>query len=162
RGPDGQADGVATFHGGNGSGKSNALAALDLFFRGLVGWMKKRPSLTTDDYPLRWDSPEEHQGLVPSPRDWPPGVRAPLLVEVLFADAKAPFTVTLTPAGNECILSAEGVWAPGGVEVPSRPGPLGDAERKYLSTIRNQMFGDAEEEWRALRAASPKRALTYD
>jgi hypothetical protein len=138
RGQDERADAVATFHGGNGSGKSNALAALDLFFRGLAAWMKQRPLLTTDDYPLRWNSPEAYAGLVPTLGDWPPGVRDPLVVEVHFAEARTPFSVMLIPAGNECLLRMEGVWAPGGAEAPSRPGPLGDAEGRYLSIIRNQ------------------------
>ena len=49
----GVADEVAVFHGGNGSGKSNALAALELFFRALGFWMRQRPTARGDYFTVR-------------------------------------------------------------------------------------------------------------
>src|SRR5262249_39412924 len=135
----GVADEVAVFHGGNGTGKSNALAALDMFFRASVEWLSIRPQLGSDDLTLLWNKREDYSGLVPSSRDWPPGVLDPLRIDVQFAEAKTPFSITLMPAGNRVILSMGGVWAPGGQPVGSRPQVLNETDKNYLSPIINQL-----------------------
>jgi AAA domain, putative AbiEii toxin, Type IV TA system len=102
---DGIADEVAVFHGENGAGKSNALAALDLFFRAVWTWMLGRLGKSqAQDQPFGWESRDPSYGLLISSRDWPPGVRDPLVIEVTFAGHEAPFSVKLTPAGNQCFL----------------------------------------------------------
>jgi AAA domain, putative AbiEii toxin, Type IV TA system len=133
----GVADEVAVFHGGNGTGKSNALAAVDMFFRATFSWLTFRPTSPSDDVQLFWDRREDFSGLVPSPRDWPPGVRAPLRIDVQFAQAKTPFSITLAPAGNRVNLRMEGVWAPGAEPVASRPQQLGTKDTEYLSSVLN-------------------------
>lgn len=131
----GAADEVAVFHGGNGSGKSNALAALELFFRAAIVWLRARPTLGSDDYVMTWGGAAALTQGFPSTRDWPPGIREPQRIDVLFADAKTPFSVALTPSGNNCILRMEGAWG-------GRPPPQGRMQPgagEYLSSIRNQL-----------------------
>ncbi len=134
---DGVADDVAVFHGGNGTGKSNALAALDLFFRAAACWLEFRPSLTSDNRVLEWETPEAYSGIVASARDWPPSIRDPMRIEVDFAGAKTPFSISLTPAGNRVHLRMDGVWAPGDQAVTSPPQNLGPTEINYLSSVLN-------------------------
>jgi predicted ATPase len=133
----GVADEVAVFHGGNGAGKSNALAALDMFFRASARWLVFRPQWQSDNQTLNWDVLDEYSGLVPSPRDWPPGNRSPLRIEVQFAEAKTPFSITLAPAGNLVNLGMDGVWEPGGQPVGRRPERIGPTEAEYLSSVLN-------------------------
>jgi hypothetical protein len=133
----GVVDEVAVFHGGNGAGKSNALAALDLFFRASAYWLVNRPRSNSDDFSLSWDRRVDSTGLVPSARDWPPGVRDPLRIDVHFAEAKTPFSITLTPAGQVVDLRMEGVWAAGGQPVTPQPQALNPTETKYLSSTLN-------------------------
>jgi len=134
----GGADEMPVFHGGNGSGKSNALAALDLFFRASLHWMMARPDQGSDDLWHPWNFRHPTTGLLVSPRDWPPGVREPMEISVLFDAAKTPFTVRIVQAGNQAVLRMEGVWAPGGIEIPSPPARLDAAATQYLQSIRNQ------------------------
>jgi len=133
----GVADEVAVFHGENGTGKSNALAALELFFRASASWLNYRTQWKSNEHPFPWDVRDQYSGLEPSPRDWPPGVREPLRVQVLFAEAKTPFSIALIPAGNSVNLGMEGVWAPGGQPVASRPMTLGPNEIAHLSSVLN-------------------------
>jgi len=105
-----QADPLVVFHGGNGAGKSNALAALDLFFRAITHWMGWR-SGTSKDYPpeLRcgWEQRQEPQGFIPNRRDWPPGSTEIMYIEVRFSDeALNTFRVQLQPAGTDLFLTA--------------------------------------------------------
>ncbi|KYG07702.1 hypothetical protein BE21_27895 [Sorangium cellulosum] len=110
---DGAADGMPVFHGANGAGKSNALAAIDLFFRvasyclrsiGGAGEMSSPDAA----FKLPWRFRDEHFGLWMNHRSWPPGVRDPQRVEVHFDDARlGALRVTLTPSGNEVLLRLE-------------------------------------------------------
>ncbi len=131
----GKADELAVFHGANGAGKSNALAALELFFRASVYWAFNRPSHTSDDFSLDWDVRDDYSGIRPSRRDWPSGVHSPLRIGVQFERAKTPFYVILTPAGNRVRLSMEGVWAAGDQPVSSTPQELSEGDRSYLSSV---------------------------
>jgi hypothetical protein len=133
------ADEVAVFHGGNGAGKSNALAALETFFRASAHWMTVRPTAASDDLQLHWDQRDQYSGLLPSPRDWPPGVAAALRIEVWFAEGKTPFTVMLSLAGNVASLRMDGVWAPGGQPVLPPPQPLARVDVEYLNSVLNQI-----------------------
>ncbi len=128
---EGVADELTVFHGENGAGKSNAIAALELFFRASLLWMATRMSSDSENRPLAWDQREPHSGIVLSSRDWPPGVRTPLKIDVQFAEASTPYSISLTPAGNVVNLSMEGVWGPG----DSAPQRLSPAETKYLFSI---------------------------
>ncbi len=106
-----QADPLVVFHGDNGAGKSNALAALDLFFRAITHWMGWRAGTkqdSTSGLRCAWDEVHGPQRFVPKRRDWPPGNTAPMLIEVQFADKKSlgRYCVELTPSGSEVFLSA--------------------------------------------------------
>lgn len=114
----GVADAMPVFHGGNGAGKSNAIAAIEWFFEVASYWMSLRIHLDSDDLPLSWN--ERDAGLQISPRDWPPGVRDPQLIEVTFANGIRLRTV-LTPAGKHVIVRLEQV-APDGQGVPLAKG----------------------------------------
>jgi predicted ATPase len=132
----GVADEVAVFHGGNGAGKSNALAALDMFFRASACWLVFRPQWSSDTKSFIWDERDAYSGLVLTSRDWPPGNRSPLRIEVQFAEAETPFSITLTPAGNRVILSMEGVWEPGRQIVAGSQG-LNEKDAQLLASVRN-------------------------
>ena len=107
------ADELAVFHGENGTGKSNALAALELFFRAALHWLHRwSPANEGSETRLKWNERDGGTGLLVSHRDWPPGVREPLRVDVFFAEGGVRRTVVLIPAGNTCTLGAEGLWEP--------------------------------------------------
>lgn len=133
----GVADEMPVFHGGNGAGKSTAIAALDLFFRASLCWMRSRTGYSYEPVRLQWDQRELRAGLRVSPRIWPPGVRSPLSIKVQFVEAKTPFEVELTPAGNEVFLRMHGVWAPGDPPVVDPPTALSPTDKGYLERIRN-------------------------
>jgi hypothetical protein len=109
---DGVADEMPVFHGANGAGKSNALAAIDLFFRvasyclrAVAGAGGMSPDAACK---LPWGFRDEHFGLWMNHRSWPPGVRDPQRVEVHFDDARlGALRVTLTPSGNDVLLRLE-------------------------------------------------------
>jgi predicted ATPase len=105
----GVADEVAVFHGGNGVGKSNALAALDLFFRASAFWLRGQSPLLRQDRGLEWEARDEYSGLLASARDWPPGVRSPMHIEVRFEADETPWIATFIPSGNTCTLKLSGV-----------------------------------------------------
>jgi len=127
-------DEVAVFHGGNGSGKSNALAALELFFRAAIAWVRARPSGSADDFMTGWADPTAQVPNFPSARDWPPGVRDPQRIDVWFADAKTPLSVVFTPSGNDCALRLEGVWSQTQPMPPA--GMMPPDARTHLSSFR--------------------------
>jgi hypothetical protein len=133
----GIADEVAVFHGGNGTGKSNALAALDLFFRASVCWLRLRTQAISDELALAWERREDYSGLVVSSRDWPPGLRAPLRIGVQFAGARTPFSITLTPAGNSVNLRMEGVLDPSEHAADAPPRPPTQKDFADLSQVIN-------------------------
>jgi predicted ATPase len=100
------ADAVAVFHGENGSGKSNALAALDFFFRAVLTWLAH----SNGDRPLAlaWGAPRsEPVPFVVDQRDWPPGlIREPMVLQADFADARlGNIALSLTPSGSQVVLS---------------------------------------------------------
>ncbi|WP_437317852.1 AAA family ATPase [Sorangium sp. So ce385] len=109
----GTADAMPVFHGSNGTGKSSALAAIDLFFRLASYWLSSAVSAGGTKpldtvLKLRWDFRDSHFGLTMNHRSWPPGVRDPQRIEVHFDDARlGALRVTLTPSGNEVILGLE-------------------------------------------------------
>ncbi|WP_437571291.1 AAA family ATPase [Sorangium sp. So ce542] len=112
-GSDGAADVIPVLHGTNGAGKSNALAAIDLFFRAASFCLR---SVAVDVPPweadkklqLPWSWTNDHFGLSMNYRSWPPGVRDPQRIEVHFDDARlGALRVTLTPSGNEVVLGLE-------------------------------------------------------
>ena len=75
-------DAVVVLHGGNGSGKSTALAAVELFFRGAAFLLDNpHPQGRT----ISWGSRHPPSDFVLSQLlDWPPGVREPMAIEVWF------------------------------------------------------------------------------
>jgi hypothetical protein len=109
---DGVTDEIAVFHGMNGSGKSNALAALDTFFRGSAVWLNSVANPANNPQQLAetalprlrlpWNLRDEATGFELSHRNWPAAHREAQRVQVVFAeDAMEPLSLSLTPAGNE-------------------------------------------------------------
>ncbi len=107
RGKGGEADAIAVFHGDNGSGKSNALAALDLFFQIaevvlrfgdqegelLFAWDKIRTDLGARTFVLRYqDRPHDAEG--------------PTVVEVSFVNpGVGRLFAVCTPSGRDVRVS---------------------------------------------------------
>jgi len=106
RGPQGDADAIAVFHGDNGSGKSNAMAALDLFFQAAI--LALHQPNDEGEILLPWDVARSVTGrssdrfLVLAYRDRPHGVDGPMEIEVAFADPRlGQLRVTCTPSGEQ-------------------------------------------------------------
>lgn len=99
----GNADAIAVFHGDNGSGKSNALAALDLFFQVAPFILREREPLDGVLFP--WD--REVTGRAGRPivlryQDRPQGTSAPMQIEVCFADPRLErLRLVCVPSGEE-------------------------------------------------------------
>jgi predicted ATPase len=95
------ADPIVTLHGDNGAGKSNAIAALDQFFRALTFLLAAVPQ---EEIVTSWDAPLESGGgrtLWVSSRDRPAGTEGPTEIEVRFQDARlGTFRVRCTPSGK--------------------------------------------------------------
>ncbi len=133
------ADAVATFHGDNGSGKSNALAALDLFFTAYP-YAIEHPGLR-----VPWD-----EGFHPSPRrpplivryhDRPTGEADVTEIEVTFVDGRlGRRRLQLVPSGQSVRIESdvrEGedrdallTWLSAPLGADSRPVALLDARRR--------------------------------
>ncbi|WP_437531387.1 AAA family ATPase [Sorangium sp. So ce726] len=109
----GAADAMPVLHGANGAGKSNALAAIDLFFRAASFWLSSvlgPDGMGSQDgaLKLQWGFSNSYFGLSMSHRSWPPGVRDPQRIAVHFDDARlGALRVTLTPSGNDVLLRLE-------------------------------------------------------
>jgi hypothetical protein len=106
RGPEGDADAIAVFHGDNGSGKSNAMAALDLFFQTAV--LALHQTNEESEILVPWDqewSVTGHQGdrlLVLAYQDRPHGIEGPMAIEVSFTDPRlGRLRATCTPSGDQ-------------------------------------------------------------
>lgn len=111
------ADSTATLHGRNGSGKSNALAALDLLFRATLLSLVRYEGL---GYKLVWD---EGKLLMPTllpvvfrHRDRPAGAESPTEIAVRFAEdilvdgtPVRTLVVRLTPEGASVDVTVEHV-----------------------------------------------------
>lgn len=176
----GQADALATFHGGNGAGKSNALAALDLFFR------TASVSIATGGHAVPWDA------LLHTPfgplqvllRDRPFGSVEPTSVEVEFEDARLGRLCTFfTPAGDRAHLETQQMsggqlvppehrvrdWLASPLGPGSRPLAILDARRRpvwlgagspahgaalveALFNLRTSLRVDERERWRTFAA----------
>ncbi|MDC0745112.1 AAA family ATPase [Polyangium mundeleinium] len=137
----GVADEVAVFHGGNGSGKSNALAALELFFRALGFWMVARRACDADSILRGWEQLEDASGLIVSHRDWPPGIRDPLQIDVHLADGQK-FSAIFTQAGNQVTLRVDGAWAgrENEVPMPAKKATAIATNEKGLSPLQEQQL----------------------
>jgi hypothetical protein len=93
----GAADAIATFHGGNGSGKSNAIAALDLFVR-IARLLVQRPGQALG---FEWE-------ILPR-RDRPGDLRRPTEMTARFADERlGTLTVRVRPTGSVVTLESVG------------------------------------------------------
>ncbi len=131
----GVADAMPVFHGGNGTGKSNALAALDLFFRAGSYWLRNRAAHPLDNLPYTWNHEDPTTGLMISPRMWPPGVRDPLVVE-MHPSGGSPFSIELLPAGNEVLIHMGGIWK----KNVQPPGQLDQGAQRYLAGVRDSLI----------------------
>lgn len=131
-------DAIATFHGDNGSGKSNALAALDLFFDSLVGFLSSEESKRENELILAWNAGgQDEWGL--AFRDRPPGIDGPTDLEARFEDERLGILrVRFTPVGKRVRVKVE-IANRAGVEVPARDRlltwiqtPFGPGSAPYL------------------------------
>lgn len=137
----GVADEMPVFHGGNGTGKSNAIAAIELFFRGAACWLRLRESNRGDDLELHWNT--GYPGFVVSPREWPPGVREPQLVELHFVDGRS-FRLLLAPSGKTVRMRLEGVEADGsGVPLLRDVAPISAQVDALLNTLETPKGQDS-------------------
>lgn len=107
RSGDAKADAIATFHGDNGSGKSNALAALDLFFDALTHYFTSESAKRGSNMPVAWNTGgQTNWGL--AFRDRPLGVEEPTDLEARFADERlGTLRIRFIPAGNAVSLRAD-------------------------------------------------------
>jgi hypothetical protein len=99
------ADGVIVFHGNNGAGKSNALAALDLFFQAATLCLHTLRSTGSGDTLRPWDTGlafgAERSVAFPY-RDRPHGADGPTEVEIAFVDPRlGRMRATCTPSGEQ-------------------------------------------------------------
>ena len=108
----GAADTIATFHGGNGSGKSNAIAALDFFLR-TARLFVAHHGLESTNY--SWDLAPRANTLVVSRRDRPIDAQGPTEITARFADARlGTLTMRVHPVGDAIKLEVVGTaiaWA---------------------------------------------------
>lgn len=102
-------DGIVTFHGDNGSGKSNAIAALDLFFNVALSCLSSHDN--NGEVIGRWDVPLMGiQEFTIHYRDRPTGTDGPTEIEVTFGDARlGTLRVCLTPSGNRVRLQLQNI-----------------------------------------------------
>ena len=109
-------DAIVTFHGNNGSGKSNALVALDLFFNALVKYLNSDESKSGKELTLDWaNESNPHEDFVISFRDRPVNEAGPTEFEARFVDQRlGVLRVQFTPAGNSLRLRAEQGQVPSG------------------------------------------------
>ncbi len=106
-------DAIATFHGDNGSGKSNALKALNLFFHALIRYLNSDEISTDKDVTLDWGRGTEDDLFALTPRDRPVDVEGPTELEAYFADTRLGcIVVRFTPAGKRLRLRAERSYFP--------------------------------------------------
>ena len=128
----GVADAMPVFHGMNGAGKSNALAALDLFFRVASAWLEHVPTEVKPsgvELTAPWGRINSRSGLEVDHRSWPPGTRDPQVIEVHFENPTlSPLRVTLTPSGvlvalrlEQWTVAAGSSFAQGEFRAPSKP-----------------------------------------
>ena len=121
-----RADAVAVFHGDNGTGKSTAFAALELFFRAALAWLEWRPNNALESLASPWDSGDGPAAVRLSRRDWPPGVTEPMEIEVEFTNRHLPAPAILkarfSQAGSEWNLDLQQpLEAPGFGSIPRDP-----------------------------------------
>ncbi|WP_438034717.1 AAA family ATPase [Sorangium sp. So ce204] len=140
----GAVDAMPVLHGANGAGKSNALAAIDLFFRAASFWLSSVVSpdaMVSQDgaLKLQWGFSNSYFGLSMSHRSWPPGVRDPQRIAVHFDDARlGALRITLTPSGNDVLLRLARAVPGSANSWRALRGPLKNAaQRDEISPLKN-------------------------
>lgn len=105
----GNADAIAVFHGDNGSGKSNALAALDLFFQ--TAHLLLRSKSPEGDELIPWNMDYSVSGVHGDRpihlkhQDRPSNRNGPMEIDVHFNDSRfGRLKATFTPSGNQVRL----------------------------------------------------------
>jgi hypothetical protein len=140
RGNAAELDTIATFHGDNGSGKSNALVALDLFFSALVTYLGSSEMTGGKDATIGWYESAPSEFALAS-RDRPPGAEGPTDLEVHFADERlGVLRVRFTPAGNRVRLRADRGWKLDSTS-PLEFLPIRSVERDQFLTWIETPFG---------------------
>lgn len=106
-------DAVPVFHGDNGAGKSNAMAALDVFFQTAALVLVHTRNADVEPL-LSWDSTwlmtgrPDQRPVVLAYQDRPYGSEGPMVLEVSFADPRlGRLRVTCTPSGNQVRVQLE-------------------------------------------------------
>lgn len=125
RGAGPTADAIATFHGDNGSGKSSALAALDLFF-GIVRFHGRYGGeIVGRDMPV-----SDRPSLFIPHRDRPLESEEPTTIDVRFEDARAGASrVQLTFSGDRMQVSVSPLAGTQGVNPIQDWTPFGPGSR---------------------------------
>lgn len=150
-GAGGAADAIATFHGDNGAGKSNAVDALDLFFKAAITILT---SSHTDDWTLAWDVERKtaFASFVVSYRDRPAGAAGPTEIEVRFEDDRlGSMRLRFTPSGEGVFVQLDRA-AGGGAE------PLPASHTGQLLTWVQTPFGPGS---RPLAVLDPRRRARW-
>lgn len=103
------ADQVVVFHGLNGSGKSTALEAIDLFFRTGKTHLEWRREGGDPEMARNWNDEPSPNGLSLSYLlDWPPDVRDPMQIQLWFEGAvSGGIRVRFVPAGDKFFIYME-------------------------------------------------------
>jgi len=111
-GPQAAPDAVPVFHGDNGAGKSNAMAALDLFFQ--TAALALHHSNDAGDVVIPWDTQWRGTGVpvdrpvVLAYQDRPHGSEGAMEIEVSFADPRlGRLRTTCTPSGDQIRVRLE-------------------------------------------------------
>jgi AAA domain, putative AbiEii toxin, Type IV TA system len=109
RGPTGELDAVAVFHGDNGSGKSNAMVALDLFFQ-TASLVLERGN-DEGEIVVPWDVNTNGtfaRPLVLAYQDRPHGSEGAMEIEISFVDARlGRIRSVCTPSGDQVRVQLE-------------------------------------------------------
>jgi hypothetical protein len=131
----GAADAMPVFHGTNGTGKSNALAAIDLFFRIASAWLSHPAS----DLGLPWYFRDQRSGLLLDHRSWPPGSRGPQRIEIHFDDTSVhPLRASLIPSGNNVAIKLERGTSPERWEALMNDGPKRSVDQE-IPALQNAL-----------------------
>jgi energy-coupling factor transporter ATP-binding protein EcfA2 len=153
----GAADRVAVLHGDNGSGKSTALAAIDLAIRAILTWLKWKPTNSGSEFSLPWNSRDSDYGLQVFERDWPPGVTSPMLLDLAFENEEVGrLLVTLTRSGSAVLLGVQRST----IHTANRPAKISPDDCAALRTALETPRGSASQPFSIIDASRRLRRVS--
>jgi energy-coupling factor transporter ATP-binding protein EcfA2 len=169
-------DAIAVLHGENGAGKSNALAALDMFFQAVTLVLHTLRTTPAAEVLRPWDTGlafgAERPVAFPY-RDRPYGAAGPMEIDVAFADERlGRLRVTCTPSGEQVrvqlgrVAGNQGAFTPVVPEEADQlatwlltPGGPGTRPLTVLDARRRQQWAQPREEQRSLLPPELAEAL---